>query len=222
MKRYFKGFYMSLGMFCAIPQPRNLWDESCMNLMLPFFPVTGILIGAIWWGIAELLKLSGIHIILAAAISAVTPFLLSGFLHLDGYMDTSDAVLSRRPLEEKLRILKDPHNGAFSVIMAAILFILQFASVYALLDLGKNLTPLVFIAVISRCCASVSLLSMKAMPQSGYANMFKRNARASHKAFVIALSVLTLAASYLFAGISGLTSALSAAVGYLIAIVCSY
>ena len=213
---------MSLGMFCAIPLPFHMWDDTCISLMLPCFPLIGILLGMIWWGLAELFVFSGIHIVLAAAVLTVTPFLLTGFLHLDGYMDTSDAVLSRRPLEDKLRILKDPHKGAFAVIMLAVLFILQFGAVYAAVDLGKSFMPLVFITVISRCCSSMSLLCLNTMPQSGYANMFRQNVRMPHKAFVIVLAGSTVAASYLFAGLLGLAAVISAILAFIGAMTYSY
>jgi len=213
---------MSLGMFSAIPLPRHLWDDACLHLLLPCFPIIGILLGALWWGVAQLLLLSAIHIVLIAAILTVTPFLLTGFLHLDGYMDTSDAVLSRRGLEEKLRILKDPHTGAFSVVMLAILFLWQFAAVYAVVDLGKNLLLLVFIAVISRCCASLSLLSLHAMPQSGYANLLKQNTRRSHTVFVTVVAVFAIAASLLLAGLPGLATVGAVIVGFAAAMAYSY
>ena len=205
---------MSLGMFCAIPLPRRQWDDSCLDLVLCFFPLVGLLLGLLWRGLAWLLALSGIHIMLATAALAVAPFLLTGFLHLDGYMDTGDALLSRRPLEEKLRILKDPHTGAFAVVLAAVLFILQFAAVYAALDAGGSFTPVVFIAVVSRCCASLAILCLQVMPQSGYGNMFKGSTGAPHKAFVGALAVAATGASYVFGGRTGLTAALATAAGF--------
>jgi len=213
---------MSLGMFTAIPLPRHIWDDSCLNLVLPCFPLVGVLLGAIWWGFAELLVSSGIHVVLAAAVLTVLPFLLTGFLHLDGYMDTSDAVLSRRPLEDKLRILKDPHLGAFSAIMLAVLFVLQFSAVYAVIDGKKTLTTLVFITVMSRCCASMSLLGLSAMAQSGYANMLKQHVRVSHKVFVLALAAATLVASYPLAGLCGLVAVISVVLGFACAMAYSY
>ncbi|MCL2813965.1 MAG: adenosylcobinamide-GDP ribazoletransferase [Oscillospiraceae bacterium] len=214
MTRYFKGLYMSLGMFCAIPLPFNLWDDKCMNLMLPCFPLVGALIGAIWWGAAKLLVFAGAHIALCSAALAALPFFLTGFLHLDGYMDTSDAVLSRRPLEDKLRILKDPHTGAFSVIMIAVLFVFQFAAVYAAVDNGKYFLPLIFIAVISRCASSLSVLWLKPMPQSGYANMFRQNTKTAHKIFLILILACALALSLLSAGVWGLIVSVSVIFGY--------
>jgi adenosylcobinamide-GDP ribazoletransferase len=213
---------MSLGMFCAIPLPVHVWDDACMNLMLPFFPFVGIVLGAIWWGIAELLVFSGIHLILASAVLAITPFFLTGFLHLDGYMDTSDAVLSRRPLEDKLRILKDPHTGAFSVIMVAVLFLLQFAAVYAILDREANLLLFVFIAVMARCCASLSILCLKPMAQSGYGNMFRQNIRAIHRIFLIAFAVLVAVLAYWFTGFLGLITVAAVIIGFIGAMAYSY
>lgn len=54
-------------------------------------------------------------------------FGVCGFIHLDGFMDCSDAILSRRPLEERQRILKDPNTGAFAVVSAIFLILFWFA-----------------------------------------------------------------------------------------------
>ena len=222
LKRYFKGFYMSLGMFCAIPLPVNIWDDECMNLMMPFFPVAGILIGALWWGLGELLLIFGLNILLISAIVTVFPFLITGFLHLDGYMDTNDAILSRRPIEDKLRILKDPHTGAFAVITVVVLFVLQFPAVYTVTNNRENLFLIMIIAVISRCCSGLAILSVKAMPQSGYANMFKMNTRISHRIFIIILLAVSVAVSVIFAKYTGLITVSAAILGYVCAMAYAY
>jgi len=214
MKRYLKGLYMSFGMFCAIPLPFHLWDETCVNLVLPFFPVVGGLIGVLWWGIAVLLNLTGIHVMLAAAVMALVPFLATGFLHLDGYMDTSDAVLSSRPIEDKLRILKDPHTGAFAVIMLAVLFVFQFASAFVFLEKGENLTLLIILPVISRCCSALSVLCLKPMEQSAYAKMLSRNTGIAHKIFIIIIAFTGIAFSFFFSGIHGLIVVGSVILGF--------
>ena len=213
---------MALGMFCAVPLPFQVWDEKCMNLMLPCFPLIGGMIGALWWGFAELLIFSGIHLVLVSAVLAVFPFFITGFLHLDGYMDTSDAVLSRRPLEDKLRILKDPHTGAFAVIMTAVLFVLQFAAVYAIAERGKYLISFIIIAVISRCGGAVSILCLTPAPQSGYANMFRRNSKTAHKIFIIFTVVFIIIFSYFCTGIYGIIVAVSVILGYIGAMTCAY
>jgi len=222
MKRLAKGFYMALGMFWAVPLPVQIWDDKSMSLMMSFFPVVGGLIGALWWGTAELLAFGGVHIILVAAVLAVFPFFLTGFLHLDGYMDTSDAVLSRRPLEDKLRILKDPHAGAFAVIMAAVLFMMQFAALYVIVETGEYFVILVIITVVSRCAAAMSIYCLKPMEQSGYATMFKQNTGVPHKIFIIILTGIALALAFFLAGIYGIIVSAAVIAGYIGAMAYAY
>jgi len=222
MIRYFKGLYMSFGMFCVIPLPKQIWDDKCMNLMLPCFPLVGAVIGALWWGLAELLVFAGVHIVLVSALLAVFPFFITGFLHLDGYMDTSDAVLSRRPLEDKLRILKDPHTGAFAVIMAAVLFMLQFAAVYVAIENAKYFMMLIFISVVSRCCSALANLCLKPMAQSGYGNMFRQNTGKPHILFLVFVLLISLGLSFWSAGIYGLVAAASVILGFIMAMAYAY
>jgi len=204
MKRCLKGLYMAFGMFCAIPLPFHVWDEKVADLVMPCFPVVGGFIGVLWWGASELLlPVNGIHILLASAVAALLPFAASGFLHLDGYIDTNDAVLSRRPIEEKLRILKDPHAGSFAVIMLAVLFILQFASAYIVIEKKNYLKLLIIIPVISRCCSAMSILCLKIMDKSGLAKAFRQNTGTRHKVFVIFIAVMSAVSSFLIAGIFG-------------------
>jgi adenosylcobinamide-GDP ribazoletransferase len=199
MKRYFKGLYMSFGMFCAVPLPFRAWDERAKNLMLPCLPLVGAFIGALWWGITRLLMLTEINMIFAAALVAVAPFIASGFLHLDGYMDTSDALLSCRTIEERQRILKDPHIGSFAAVMLAILFVMQLAAVFSVVEKGAGLALLIVIPIISRCCSALAVLCLKPMPQSGYANMFRQGAALMHKVFIFFVAIMAIALSYLFA-----------------------
>jgi adenosylcobinamide-GDP ribazoletransferase len=201
-------------MFCAIPLPFHLWDDNCLDFVLVCFPLIGGLVGVLWWGIAKVLLFSGIHILLASAVITLIPGIVTGFLHLDGYMDTSDAVLSRRPLEDKLRILKDPHTGSFAVIMLAVLFVLQFSAVFAVFQGKKRLALLIVIPIISRCCSAMSVLSLKVMEQSGFANMFRQNTGLLHKIFILFTAALAFVLSYFFNGIYGLIVAASVFVGF--------
>ena len=216
--RYFKGFYMSLGMFCAIPLPVHVWDEKHTSVMMASFPFVGLITGAVWWLAAVLLTVLDTPLMLTAAVLSVMPFFLYGFIHLDGYMDASDALMSRRPTEDKLRILKDPNVGAFAVVMLGVLFILQFSAMHAVIEHGEFLALLIVISVISRCCAAFSNFALPHIPQSGYAALLKQNARTSHKIFVILVAAATVTASFLYAGVSGLAVSGIVILGYFAAI----
>jgi len=223
LKRLFKGFYMSLGMFCAIPLPVNIWDDDCANLMMPCMPVIGILLGALWWGLGELLLFLGLNLLLISAVMTVFPFIITGLLHLDGYMDTNDAILSRRPLEDKLRILKDPHTGAFSVIALVILFILQFPATYSAIANNRGFLILfMIIPVVSRCCSGFAVLTVPVMAQSGYANLFRKNVHMPHRLFIVLLLIITYAVSFIFAHLTGIIIVFAVVLGYVCAMAYAY
>ena len=54
----------------------------------------------------------------------IPPVLVTGGIHLDGFLDTADALSSWQPWEKKLEILKDSHAGAFAIIMGCAYFAL--------------------------------------------------------------------------------------------------
>jgi len=177
--KYIQAFFMSLGMFSSIPCPYRPWNERARRLMLVFLPPVGLVIGLIWYGLYLLTDLTGIPLQLQAAVLMLYPYAITGLIHLDGFMDTSDAILSRRPLEEKLRILKDPHTGAFAVISVAVLFVVCFAAMSSALEQihfkqaldiaeGDPMLVLILIPVITRCCSAVAVLAGKPLAHSQY------------------------------------------------------
>lgn len=106
--------FHGLGNVSGHPCPKKLWSETARRKMLVCLPLVGLLVGGIWAGAWLLLR--GAPGPVRAAVCAAVPWLVTGFMHLDGYMDVCDAVLSRRDLPTRRRILKDSHCGAFAVI----------------------------------------------------------------------------------------------------------
>ena len=184
MKKYFKGFLMAISMFTVIPLPRYQWDDEGGKNIMKFYPVIGLIVGLIWYGSFRLLNLLGASIMVTAAITLIIPFVLTGMLHLDGYMDVCDALLSRRNKEEKLRILKDPHTGAFAVISVVMLFIVNFSGLYTVItntikgnainNINTSAIGLVLIPIISRSLMGYLLLSKESMKGSSLGAFFKQ------------------------------------------------
>ena len=212
--KYFKGFYMALGMFIGIPLPFHFWEEKYAPLMVASIPLVGLVVGGLWWLAALGLLALNFPIILAAALMAMAPFFIAGFIHLDGYMDTSDAILSYRPLEDKMRILKDPNVGAFAVVMLGILFVLQFAAMHPVAENGRFLALLIPISVISRSCSAMSVLTLRHMPGSNYIPILSQGIRVSHKLFIVLVALTTIALSFFYAGFSGIIVSLAVVLGY--------
>ena len=137
MKKWLTGFSMCWGMFCAIPNPVRRWDEGCYRQMLLCLPFFGGMLGLIWAGIGFLLvRISAPGPVFALCMTAA-PWCLTGFIHLDGFMDCSDAVLSRRDRARRIEILKDPHVGSFAVICLVLLTLTGYSVWSCPVESGK-------------------------------------------------------------------------------------
>ena len=160
---------MTWGNFCSLPCPVKRWDDNCKSLMLGFLPTIGLVIGLLWAGIYVGLVYLSFPFLVVSFILAFLPFSLCGFMHMDGFMDCSDAIMSRRPLEEKQRILKDTHTGAFAVISAVFMILGYFAFISTAASMGMDFVNIVIITVLSRSIAGLEVLLSRPLGTSQYA-----------------------------------------------------
>jgi len=194
MKRLWNAFCMCYSMFTALPCPWRPWDEDARDLMLVCLPIVGALLGLLW---AALSTLASMWLVapLFAAVTAALPWLLTGFIHLDGYMDTCDAILSWRPLEQRLRILKDVHTGAFAVVGLGLLMLFSYASASALT--ADRLRTLLLIPVVSRCGSAFCVLTLKPIGHSEYA---RTEGKGGQRVAVVAMWAIAMAACWIWLG----------------------
>ena len=208
---------MSLGMFSGIPLPFHIWNEKYVPLMVASLPLVGFVIGLIWWLAGVLAITLELPLMITAVILTLAPFFVAGFIHLDGYMDTSDALLSYRALEERQRILKDPLVGSFAVVMLGILFLAQFAAMYTIAEQGQYLALVISISVISRCCSAFSIFILRHSHQSNYTSMMSQNISVANKLFVLTIAFVAARFSYLYAGFLGSAVVVAVILGYAVA-----
>lgn len=160
---------MAWGNFCSLPCPSKRWDENYRSLMLGFLPLIGLIIGILWSAVYFGLVFLGFPFFVVAFIITFVPFALCGFMHMDGFMDCCDAIMSRRPLEQKQLILKDSNTGAFAVV-GMIFFVLgYFCFLSTAVTTGVDFANMVMIVVMSRAISGLHVLTCKPMAQSQYA-----------------------------------------------------
>lgn len=115
-------FILAFSTYSRLPMPQV--DTSMQNrkYVLCFFPLVGVVIGALmmlWFWFCEALRFGSF---LKGVVGAALPLFITGGIHMDGFMDTVDALASWGTRERRLEILKDSHSGAFSVIQCVIYF----------------------------------------------------------------------------------------------------
>ena len=175
-----KSFVIAFSIYSKIPVPQFEWKEKDMKYMLCFFPWIGAVIGLclhLWHYVSGLVEIGSICY---TAIGAAIPLIITGGFHVDGFMDTMDAFHSYQSREKKLEILKDPHIGAFSVIM-----ILTYGLVY--LGAFSEVTEDTIFKIVcgsfflSRCLSGISVVTFPSAKKDGMLYVFASN---SHKNIV--------------------------------------
>ncbi len=233
---------MAWGNFLAIPCPRKLWNGEYKNLMLAMLPSVGVVHGAIVSLLFGVMVITGFPVYITGFAVTLAMFGICGFIHLDGFMDCCDAIMSRRPLEERQRILKDPNTGAFAVVSAIFLILCWFtcsaeltetvmlSAMREILSGGGNLfgvspgesavAALLLIPVFSRGMGGLFVLSYDPIGHSQYAEDAARDDRGSCRTVIaIQLSLYTaiIAIIWLFTcggvPLTAMASAIVAALG---------
>lgn len=160
-----KSFVVAFSTYSKIPMPTVKWDEKSMKYSMCFFPFIGVVIGLILVGCNKLSSWFHINALLQGVIYTALPILITGGIHMDGFMDTVDAKSSYGSKEKRLEILKDPHAGAFAIIYCC-LYLLASVSIFASL---KDI-QIVFVAtgyVFSRILSGLSVVTFKKAKKTG-------------------------------------------------------
>ena len=174
MKRFWNSMNIAFSMYSRLPAAQCDWSEENMKYVMCFFPWIGAVIGAICIGWEMLAAKLGLDAPLGTIILMLIPIVISGGIHLDGLLDTADALSSWRPREKRLEILKDSHAGAFAIIVCVIYFFL----LYGVLDLIEHEMILIygFTFVISRSFSAFSVVTFPKASAKGTVAGFSKNA----------------------------------------------
>ena len=202
MNKILTGLFMAWGNFCVVPCPRKVWDNKSKNWMIALMPIIGLLVGVLQFCIYSIFQMMyekgvvGNHIAFQGAILTVIPFYLTGYIHLDGFMDTCDSLMSRREKNEMQRILKDSRVGAFAVICFGFMILLYFGSVTAI-QTGEfsweKMFALACMPFFSRFASAMGVLTMEPLKESQYLELPKGKDRDNAKFTGIAIGVLVAA-----------------------------
>lgn len=167
-----KGLVIAFASYTRIPMPQVDWSEENRRWSMCFFPLIGVVVGGLIW--LWLALCDGLHIgpFLRGAIGTALPLLVTGGIHMDGFMDVTDAMSSWQTKEKRLEILKDSHVGAFAVIACGA-YLLLMAGLLSECTAAQGL-GLTAAFVLSR---SMSAYAMVALPQAKKQGMLVDNAR---------------------------------------------
>lgn len=195
------GFFMAWGNFITLPCPYKRWDNNLKNMMLAMLPGVGVVVGVLWMLLYAVIDTLALPPMIASLIMIYYIFAVCGFMHMDGFMDCNDAIMSRRPLEDRQRILKDSLVGAFAVVTAVFLILAWFAAMTTVItDHTLNTVDLnlLLIPVLSRGVSGLHVLTCKPIGHSQYVKDYEDKSRMKYRIAVVAqMAVIAVAAGLL-------------------------
>jgi len=164
-------------------------DGTYFRASIFWFPLIGLLIG-----FATFLLVSLVSPFVTPSLQAILALVLlsgfSGFLHLDGVADSGDGLLSSRPREKALSIMRDSRSGAMGVIVLIFVILAK----YAVLSDLKTETLLQLLLLMPVAGRTAILLSMAVLPyarkDAGLGKLFYGRDRFQAAALALAFFVL--------------------------------
>ena len=186
-----------------------------MAYAMCFFPVVGVFIGLAIWGWLALSSFLGFGEVLAGAVASLLPLAVSGGIHMDGFLDVSDALMSHADRARRLEIMKDSHAGAGAVIGGAVYCLLFFA-LWAEAARGGDIPHALLLApALSRALSALAVASFKSARGNGLLASFKGAADAAAVRITSALWIAACCALMIvLSGVAGGAAALGCLIAF--------
>ena len=212
MKSVWNSCKAAFAMFSKIPVPMVDWNKENMKYMMCFFPFVGAVIGMLTWLTGCIL---GNHVKLEpfflTVILTVIPVVVTGGIHVDGLLDTSDALSSWQERTRRLEILKDSHAGAFAVITAGVYFILWLGAWSQLQNNPKGICIMSMGYMMSRCLSGIGVITFPKAKSDGTVAEFSRNAsEITARNILMVMFVILMALMLRVSPVMGVLAVLSA------------
>ena len=166
------GFWTALQFLTIFPTPlRHKVTAEASGQSLAYFPLVGLIIGAILLGLHYVLILilppSVVNALLIIAL-----VILTGAHHLDGFVDTCDGVIAGKSKKERLAIMSDSKVGTFGIVGAILLLLLKYVSLSSV----RMLPALLLMPTLSRWAMVSVIFTFPYAKRSGMGLPFKQEA----------------------------------------------
>ena len=142
-----KPLALAISFLTILPMPgQGKASHSDLVRSRMWYPLAGLVIGLLWaalaWGLSRTAWPAGVRGVLLLSL----PLIATGFLHLDGLLDSADALLCPRDPVRRLEIMKDVHMGSFAFGAGSLWLLLT----WQILSMPMSFWVLLALPVLSR------------------------------------------------------------------------
>ena len=190
-------FLAALQFLTSIPLPgRREATPEQLGRATAYFPAVGLIIGLIlaglYWLFNHILPAEVVNVLVLVALVIIT-----GALHLDGFVDTCDGIAGHKATEDRWRVMRDSRAGAFGIVGVVLLLLVKYVSLNSIPPIFM-LATLLFMPVVSRRAMVYAVFVYPYARPSGLGTAFKQKTRwpeftiATLITFIIALALFPL------------------------------
>ncbi len=151
MNRAARALQTAFGYFSILPVPHRTSlpaPDAAALVALPAVGASiGLLSGSAAWVVSRVAPRQ-----YAVATAFAAPIVLSGAIHLDGFLDCSDALFATASPERRLEIMQDPRHGTYAVAAALVASVFSLAALCACKP-SRLPATLMFSAALARLAA---------------------------------------------------------------------
>jgi len=193
-------FLAALQFLTIIPLPRRreLSPEE-VGSSIGYFPVVGVFIGLVLVGLNWLLGLL-LPSSLVNALLIVCLMVISGALHLDGFVDTCDGIAGHKRVEDRWQVMHDSRAGSFGIVGVVLLLLVKYIALNSVPE-PLMMATLVLMPVVSRWAMVYTVFAYPYAKPSGLGKAFKQGA--SWHRFIMA-TLIALVVAVVLARLAGL------------------
>ena len=190
---------------------RRMFTSREMGRAVAWFPLVGLVLGALLYGVhhaAQLIFPANI----SAALTIFAWVIFTRAFHLDGFMDTCDGLFGGFTPERRLEIMKDSRMGAFGVAGGVLILLTQHAALASSLNIWP---ALVLSATLGRWASPLVIYAFPYAREDGLGIEMKRNV--NFREVLIATLIAGIVSWFIY-GWTGIAIMFGAAiVGWLVA-----
>ncbi|RLQ96215.1 adenosylcobinamide-GDP ribazoletransferase [Falsibacillus albus] len=178
IKGWWNGFLLNLQFFTIVPVTKSIeMNPLNVNGAVRTFPILGAFQGFIFIMAAWLLHATPFSDLACSFFLMVFMIAFTGGIHLDGWIDASDAYFSYQTKEKRLEVMKDPRTGAFGVLSIILLLAAKFLFVFEIMQRFTINTYwfLFLIPIFSKSIMGWMLHQLTPAKDEGLAYFFKKD-----------------------------------------------
>lgn len=205
VKSVIKSFFSLLAFLTSIPIPHKLLSNSATFDHVHLLPIVGFVRGLITTVPLAMLALAEVKASLLTTFATIAlHYIAQGFIHVDGLIDFSEAILAHRFGVDGYKVVKDRYRGSYAIAVFGVYIVGLFSSLKTLVDTIELLDLACLVLLIEIWSTNVMLVLsyIGRKPPEGLGRRFGESVKTCDIVFSLLWTAILTSISLFVSGLS--------------------